>query len=146
VPASVVTRPAGVILRIVLFPKSATKTFPAPSAATFIGMKNLAVLPVPSVLPKLPAEPAKVLTTPVGVILRIVWAKGSATKTLPEPSTPTPAGLKNRAALPVPSTLPIPDWPTKVVVAYVWASARRLKAKENKINPIVETGFMTEKW
>ena len=38
-----------------------------------------AALPVPSALPELPAKPARVLTNPAGVILRMVWLPRSAT-------------------------------------------------------------------
>src|SRR5450631_993218 len=71
-PASVVTTAAGVILRIVWLPVSATYTLPAPSTATENGVANRAALPVPSALPGLFAKPAKVLTVPAGVILRMV--------------------------------------------------------------------------
>ena len=51
VPASVVTAPAAVILRIVLLPVSATYTLPAPSTATPNGRWKVAAVPVPSALP-----------------------------------------------------------------------------------------------
>lgn len=71
-PASVVTTPAAVIFRMVLLPESATKTLPAPSAGTPLGTLKLAAAPVPSALPYKPAVPASVVTTPLGVIFRIV--------------------------------------------------------------------------
>ena len=71
-PASVVTAPAGVICRIVLLLVSATYTVPAVLTATPRGELNRAALPVPSVLPVFPARPANVVTTPLGVIFRIV--------------------------------------------------------------------------
>jgi hypothetical protein len=43
------------------------------------GVENRALLPTPSVVPPLPANPAKVLTTPAGVIFRIVALVDSAT-------------------------------------------------------------------
>ena len=58
-PASVVTTPAGVILRIVLLPVSATYTLPALSTATPSGWANRAALPVPSALPELPGQPCQ---------------------------------------------------------------------------------------
>jgi hypothetical protein len=38
-----------------------------------VGGLNRATLPVPFALPLIPAEPARVLTTPLALILRIVW-------------------------------------------------------------------------
>ena len=70
------------------------------------GLLKSAALPVPSVLPATKGEPAKVVTTPAGVIFRIVLLDESATNTLPDPSTATPAGLMNWAAVPVPSIVP----------------------------------------
>src|SRR6185437_2738680 len=69
-PARVVTKPAGVILRIALLNSSPTYTLPAGSTATPSGLSNDAALPVPSALPSAP-DPASVVTTPAGVILRI---------------------------------------------------------------------------
>jgi hypothetical protein len=59
---------------------------------------------VPFVLP-LPL-PAKVVTTPAGVTLRILWLLASATKTLPLASTATPVGPLNHAAVPVALVVP----------------------------------------
>jgi len=55
--------PASVILRIVLFANSATKRFPALSNATPLGSLKRALLFVPFALPRLPANPATVVTT-----------------------------------------------------------------------------------
>ena len=68
--------------------------------ATPRGWLKRAALPVPSTLPAEPARPASVVTTPAGVILRIVWFSESATKTLPAASTATPCGAEepSRAA------------------------------------------------
>ena len=71
-PATVVTPPAGVTRRIAALPVSATTTFPEPSTATPAGWLNSAFMPVPSLLPLIPAEPARVVTAPAGVILRMV--------------------------------------------------------------------------
>ena len=68
--------------------------------------ENRAALPVPSVKPGILAEPASVVTTPSGVIFRIVLLPQSATMGLPLPSIAMPRGFLNRAALPVPSVLP----------------------------------------
>ena len=92
-PASVLTTPPGAIFRIVWLPVSATYTLPALSTATPCGWLKSAALPVPSALPLTPANPASVLTTPAGVIIRIVWFQVSATYTLVALSTATPEGL-----------------------------------------------------
>src|SRR6266568_4468174 len=78
-PANVVTFAAGVILRMVLLLVSATKMLPTLSMATATGLLKRAALPVPLALPGLPAKPAKVVTTPAGVILRMVLLTVSAT-------------------------------------------------------------------
>jgi hypothetical protein len=49
--------------------------------------------------------PASLVVTPAAVTLRILLLLVSATYTVPAPSTATPRGLLNRAALPVPSVL-----------------------------------------
>ena len=78
-PATVVTTPPAVILRIVWLPASQTKTLPEASTASPAGALKRAALPVASVAPVIPALPARVVTTPAGVILRIVWLPVSAT-------------------------------------------------------------------
>src|ERR1035437_5927547 len=116
----VVTIPEFVIFRMVLLLVSATKTLPAPSTATPLGNLKRAAAPVPSALPDEPAVPASVVTTPLGVIFRMVLLFVSATKTLPAPSTATPEGDQKRAAAPVPSALPYePADPASVVTAPV---------------------------
>jgi hypothetical protein len=62
---------------------------------------NRALLPVASVVPNKPAEPANVETAPPGVIARIVWLLVSPTYTVPKLSTATPRGELNRAGLSV---------------------------------------------
>src|ERR1035441_3201001 len=80
-PAKVLTAPfGGVIFRMVLLAIPATKTLPAPSTATPKGAQNRASLPVPSALPWLPVTPAKVLTTPLDAIFRIVLLPVSTTE------------------------------------------------------------------
>ena len=54
-----------------------------------------------------PADPAKVVTTPAGVIVRIVWLPCRRRRRCLRASTATPYGRLNRAALPVPSVLPL---------------------------------------
>ena len=56
------------------------------------GKLNLAAEPVPSVLPEEPAVPARVVTTPALVILRIVWLLVSTTNTFPAVSAVTSKG------------------------------------------------------
>ncbi len=70
------------------------------------GWLNRAADPVPSVVPTLPAVPARVVTTPAEVILRIVALFRSVTNTLPEPSTAMPNGWLKSAAVPVASVEP----------------------------------------
>lgn len=71
---------------------------------------------MPSAPPVTPAVPAKVVTTPALVILRIVPFPASATNTLPAASTTRPSGAPNNAAAPVPSAEPlIPGVPANVV-------------------------------
>ena len=77
-PAMVVTTPAGVTLRMVLFSVSATYTLPEASTVTSEGKSNRAEL-VPSEFPAFPASPAKVVTAPVDrTIFRMVWLLVSA--------------------------------------------------------------------
>src|SRR5262249_3296994 len=78
VPATVVTTPAGVILRSVWFSVSVTKTLPAGSTATPVGLWKRAAGPVPAAVPGGSAAPASVVTTPPDVILRITFAPKSA--------------------------------------------------------------------
>ena len=60
------------IRRIVLLPESQTIRLPAPSLATEYGKANRATIPVPSVLPAFPGEPANVVTAPVAMSTRRV--------------------------------------------------------------------------
>jgi len=79
VPASVLTAPAGVILRMVSLPLSAMNTLPALSVAMPVGSLKRAVIPAPSELPMAPGVPASVLTIPAGVILRTMLSSESTT-------------------------------------------------------------------
>src|SRR3569833_1112062 len=90
--------------------------FPELSIARPVGELKPAEVPVLSALPEWPNDPANVVTTPIGVILRIAWFELSATYTLLPASTTTPEGNRNLAALPVPSTAPAtPGDPARVV-------------------------------
>src|SRR5689334_16415978 len=73
-------------------------------------MPKSAALPVPSAKPATPHCPAIVLTSPSGVILRIVVMPNgpSATYTVPSVSTATLFGQPKRARSPCPSRLPLP--------------------------------------
>ena len=125
VPASVVTTPAGVTWRMASLSLSATYTFPALSTATPSGRSKLAAGPVASALPTTPAVPASVVTTPAGVILRIVLFPSSATYTFPALSTAAPNGSLKLAAAPVPSALPVtPAVPASVVTTPVEVTLR----------------------
>ena len=138
-----VTSPEGVIFRIVLLLISATYRLPPPSTAIPQGPLNLAALPIPSALPgNAPEEPAKVVTTPADVIFRTVLLPQSATNTFPSPSTATPAGYQNLAALPVPSTAPAaPGKPANVDTAPAWVTFRivRLWKSATKTFPLPST-------
>ena len=68
---------------------------------------------MPSAKPEVP-EPAKVDTTPAGVILRIRWLNLSAAYTVPPVSTAKPSGQLNFAAVPVPSANPETPAPASV--------------------------------
>ena len=52
---------------------------PVPSTAMPVGVSRSAEAPVPAWMAKLPGEPASVVTTPAGVILRTVPFWESAT-------------------------------------------------------------------
>src|SRR6266700_4639047 len=93
----------GLPIRRVWFKLSVTYTLPAVSTATPRGLLNCATLPGPSLLPAYKGEPAMVVTTPAGVIFRMVWLKESATYTLAAVSTASPYGELNRATGLVPS-------------------------------------------
>src|SRR5205085_217234 len=97
----VVTSPLGVTLRIRWLPQSATYSVPAPSTARPQGDEKRALPPVPSALPGAPGLPARVVTSPAGVILRIVWLSRSATYTFRSPATvvTSPAGVILRTVL-----------------------------------------------
>ena len=77
-----------------------------------VGLLNVAALPLPSVLPAAPAVPAKVVTSPASVILRIVWLPESVTNRLPAMSTTAPVGEENRA-YGAPMTTVSPDTATE---------------------------------
>ena len=78
-PATVVTTPAEVILRTVWLPLSATWKVPEASKAMAFGVLKRALPPVASVLPEVPASPAKVVTSPLVAIFRMAWLPLSAT-------------------------------------------------------------------
>ena len=93
-PASVVTTPRGVTMRIRLLVMSATTNTPLEGiTATPAGWWKLADAPVPSAKAKLPL-PASVVTTPEErSTSRTRFVDVSVTTTTPEGITATPAGL-----------------------------------------------------
>ena len=96
---------------------SATYTLSLLSTATPKGLLKEAAVPVPFAEPALPV-PAKVLTSPAGVIFLIRLLVTSATYTLSLLSTATPEGPLKEAAVPVPSAEPVtPAVPAKVVTS-----------------------------
>ena len=115
-PANVLTKPSDVIFLMRLLPWSATYKLPAESKATPWGLPNFAAVGRPSAYPYAPL-PAKVLTTPPGVIFLMRWLFVSAKKILPAASTATPDGLQNVAAVPRPS--PTPCFPLPAIVLTV---------------------------
>ena len=78
-PAALVTTAALVILRMLWLPLSATWKVPEASRVMAFGVLKRALPPVASVVPEVPARPAKVVTSPAGVILRMAWLPLSAT-------------------------------------------------------------------
>ena len=77
------------------------------------GLLNVATGPKPLAEPTAPV-PARVVTTPLGNILRISLFPASATYTDPDASTQTPIGLLNWALTPVPFAEPATPLPAKV--------------------------------
>src|ERR1700722_9749422 len=103
---------------MVELPLSATYTLPSLPTAIPWGLSKSAPLPVPSVDPVTPANPARVVTTPALVTIRMVSLPESTTYTLPLPSTAAPQGLEKVAAAPTPSADPVlPAFPASVVTA-----------------------------
>jgi hypothetical protein len=92
---------------------SPTYTLPDESTATPTGILNLALVPVPSADPS-ELLPANVVTTPDGVILRILKLAKSATYRFPAESSATPKGLLKLALVPVPLVDP-DELPANVV-------------------------------
>ena len=110
------TTPLGVIMRTTQSNSSVTYAVPPPSTVIRAGDRNEAAVPTPSRLTQRPAIPAQVLTTPAGVILRIVQLPPSTTYSSPPLPTATPRGARNRAAPRTPSSLPnIPARPASVL-------------------------------
>jgi hypothetical protein len=114
-PASVVTTPPGVTLRIRLLSLSATITLPLASMATPVGYEKEASVPAPSA--KKPYIPASVVTTLPGVTLRMRKLYWSATNTFPPASTATPEGSRNEAPTPEPSANALSPLPASEVTA-----------------------------
>ena len=95
------TNPPGVILRIILLSVSATYKLPEASTAIADGAKKLAAIPCPSLLPDAP-DPARVVTKPPLVILRITSLPKSVIYKFPEPSIAIPVGKSKQADIPCP--------------------------------------------
>ena len=125
-PARVETTPSGEIRRIVALLESATSTLPELSTATACGPLNRAVAASPSALPQEPARPARVVTTPAGVTLRIAQFTWSATTRSPDASRAIPLGKANRAFAPVPSAVPRTPTRPAIVEADPSGAMRRM--------------------
>ena len=106
IPTIVLTTPAVEIFRIALLPVSATYKLPALSLATPFGELKRADALAPSSDPATRACPAYVLTSPVGVTLRMMWLLVSATYRLPAWSSAIPCGSLKVAASPCPICCP----------------------------------------
>src|SRR6266581_4476337 len=104
-PARVVTTPVAMTIRRMLLPPRVDtyRLVPLLSMTKPPGWLNVAAAPVPSTLPDVPAVPARVLTTPAGVILRMVWLfLAPAVYRLPALSRTTPNWGENPATAAVP--------------------------------------------
>jgi hypothetical protein len=123
-PATVLTHPLGVILRILWELQLAAYRFPEESnAETSIWLKDAAV-PSPFVTPAVPS-PANVVTTRVWEALRMTLLVVSPMKRTLLDETTTLQGNRNRAFVPVASTLPctVPS-PTNVLTTPVGVTLR----------------------
>ena len=103
------------------------------SSATPVGKLKEAAVPVPSAEPELPL-PAKVVTTPAGVIFLMRLLSPSATYTLSLLSTATPKGLLKEADVPVASVAPLtPSIPAKVLTRVTLSKLNQ----EGRVVPLV---------
>ena len=141
-PAKVVTTPSAVILRILGLPTSDTYILFNASIVMPWGKLKLAKISTESFDPCKPL-PAKVVTTPLGVILRILWLPISATYTLPKASTASPLGLLKLAATPVPFVEPLTPLPAKVVTIPVGVILRILLLYWSTTNTLPEASTAT---
>ena len=88
-----VTDPDWRIFRTLLLPSSVTYTVLSWSIAMEEGPAKRAAEPIPSVDAANPAAPARVVTAPVGVTLRMVWFPPSVTNALFSASSASLPGL-----------------------------------------------------
>ena len=96
--------------------------------AKFHGLLNLALVPVPSVVPGLPLLPARVTVTSLVSVstMRIAWLPVSATYSL-VPEMAKPIGFLNLALVPVASVVPeVPLLPARVVTSLASVSTMRI--------------------
>ena len=96
------------------FPVSATNTVPEASMATPDGVVNWAAVPEASLKPAL--DPARVVTSPAVLTMRIRWFPESPTTSVPDASIVSPAGLLNCAPDPFASAEPVVE-PASVVTS-----------------------------
>jgi hypothetical protein len=127
-PARVITtREATTTERTALFAESATNSTPAASlSARPRGAEKHAAVPVPSMSAGVDdGQPARVVTAPAGLTVRIAWRPMSATNAVPDVGdTARPAGAEKRAAAPVASTVSSTPFPARVVTAPTAATRR----------------------
>ena len=93
---------------------SATYTFPAPSTPNPFGPENKATEPIPSKKPEVDTLPAKVETTPAGVIFLMAEELDSVTNTFSDASTAIEYGILNCATVAAPLLNPAIPEPAKV--------------------------------
>ena len=124
-PANVVTIPEGRTSLTRKLSLSPTYAFPALSRAMPAGPLNEAAVPRPSALEALPL-PARVVTTPPGLILRTLRLLKSATNTFPAASSATDAAILKAAAVPTPSAKAPTPLPARVVTLPVGLIFRTL--------------------
>ena len=102
VPANTVVTPADVTFRIMWLTRSATKVFPRLSCTMRAGLLKRAAVPVPSVAPVRPGDPAKAVEDPSAATTLITCSPISLTTRLFEESTAIPIGESQLAETPGP--------------------------------------------
>ena len=119
-PAKVDTCPLPRIIRMRLFPQSATTMFCSRSSAMPLGALNRAAAQAPSAKPAVPGTPAIVRTTPSAPRLRMQCDPESQNTTAPSGRQTSPVGSLRRDFCNFPSTWPFcPEGPAALVATHV---------------------------